>query len=352
MLTTDSAKPAIYVASRVARAPMWRDLRDHGWPISSSWIDEDGEGETGDFGELWLRIQREIAACTGLIFYGAVADAPWKGALLEVGMALAMGKPVYAVIVGDLDGRTQRPIGSWLAHPQVVRGTLAQALKALYNGNTGTAQANTEAPKSEASRALQDSAPDHVHVAWNGLGDAMVIPGASMDAVTYYKAPPPLRSADAKAPVNVGAYPDSCPFTGQPFFMVIEHPSLGWVPTYGGPFDSYTIPQSDTAAPCSHDDREFYRHRYDHDRGGWVDDESISLRIIEEGDLYLLEDARDALVKARSALDELALMQLPASNFSGTRTLRAWQTAATVAEECREVLAKQRVRPASPPADK
>ncbi|HCW2781102.1 TPA: ead/Ea22-like family protein, partial [Escherichia coli] len=36
--------------------------------------------------------------------------------------------------------------------------------------------------------------------------------------------------------------PDICPITGRAFFMWIEHPTLGNVPTYGGPLDSYTIP--------------------------------------------------------------------------------------------------------------
>jgi hypothetical protein len=40
----------IYVASRVKHAPMWRGLRDmQRLPINSTWIDEDGEGETADF---------------------------------------------------------------------------------------------------------------------------------------------------------------------------------------------------------------------------------------------------------------------------------------------------------------
>ncbi|EQA1027498.1 ead/Ea22-like family protein, partial [Escherichia coli] len=31
--------------------------------------------------------------------------------------------------------------------------------------------------------------------------------------------------------------PDICPITGRAFFMWIEHPTLGNVPTYGGPLD-------------------------------------------------------------------------------------------------------------------
>lgn len=110
----------IYVASRVSRAPMWRGLRDNGGvPITSTWIDEDGEGQTADFGELWTRCAREIAASTGLVFYADVNDAPWKGALVEVGIALALGKPVGVVQLGEFEGRTMRPVGSWIHHPAV-----------------------------------------------------------------------------------------------------------------------------------------------------------------------------------------------------------------------------------------
>ena len=49
--------------------------------------------------------------------------------------------------------------------------------------------------------------------------------------------------------------PDICPITGRAFFMWIEHPTLGNVPTYGGPLDSYTIPTKDG-------DGEFSCERY------------------------------------------------------------------------------------------
>lgn len=60
--------------------------------------------------------------------------------------------------------------------------------------------------------------------------------------------------------------PDICPITGRAFFMWIEHPTLGNVPTYGGPLDSYTIPTKDGEFSCE---------RYDHDFGGWVESECL-----------------------------------------------------------------------------
>jgi hypothetical protein len=115
--------PVLYVASRASvpdRPAMWRDLRDgRGWRIVASWIDEAGEGETADLGELWARIEGEIRSCDGLILYAEPGDFPLKGALVEVGIAIGAGKPV-AVVLSDpsiLEPRSLRPLGSWAKHP-------------------------------------------------------------------------------------------------------------------------------------------------------------------------------------------------------------------------------------------
>ncbi len=116
-------EPVLYVASRAslpARPAMWRQLRDEaGWCILSSWIDEAGVGETDDLQELWQRIETEIALCDGLILYVEEEDFPLKGALVEVGMALARDKPVAIVLGRDLklEAGTLRPLGSWAWHP-------------------------------------------------------------------------------------------------------------------------------------------------------------------------------------------------------------------------------------------
>ena len=129
---TDLRGEGLYVASRTNRAERWRYLRGSGVPIVSSWIDEAGEGETADFSELWRRIEREIRSSVGLLFYADVKDAPWKGAFVEIGMALALGKPVGIVVVGELEGRTMRPVGSWIHDSRVTRyATVDEACKAM-----------------------------------------------------------------------------------------------------------------------------------------------------------------------------------------------------------------------------
>lgn len=121
-----AASGAIYIASRASipeRSAMWRRFRDHdGVDITSSWIDEAGEGQTASFAELWDRIEREIGAATRLVLYAEQDDFPLKGALIEAGIALGMGKPVTVCLPGvKLDGRTHRPIGSWIEFRRVSR---------------------------------------------------------------------------------------------------------------------------------------------------------------------------------------------------------------------------------------
>lgn len=124
-----------YVASRASvpeRSASWRAFRDQGVPIVSTWIDEAGDGETADFSELWDRINREIASCIGLVLYAEETDFPLKGALVEVGIALALNKPVAVVLDFEPAGRTFRPIGSWITHRNVIRSdTCEQAFAAI-----------------------------------------------------------------------------------------------------------------------------------------------------------------------------------------------------------------------------
>ena len=73
-------------------------------------------------------------------------------------------------------------------------------------------------------------------------------------------------------------WPDKCPITRRAFFMEIDG-----VPTYGGPYDSYTIPEMLGTPDQPWHDRELFVRRFDHDRGHWVDDEVIDLRVIHDG---------------------------------------------------------------------
>lgn len=97
-----SERSGIYIASKTRHAHLWRDLRDAGAPIISTWIDEAGEGESSDLNDLWQRCISESCSCKVLIVYRKPEDV-LKGAWVEIGAALAVKTPVYAV---GLDGFT------------------------------------------------------------------------------------------------------------------------------------------------------------------------------------------------------------------------------------------------------
>lgn len=108
-----------YVASRCRHAPMWRELRDRGFRINATWIDEAGAGETADMMLLWDRISREVSLSSRLVLYIEPADFPIKGALVEAGMAIACLIPVMIVAPKVKLDASFRPIGSWMRHPMV-----------------------------------------------------------------------------------------------------------------------------------------------------------------------------------------------------------------------------------------
>lgn len=109
-------KHGIYVASRASQArlpEMWKQLRRDGWPIISTWIDEAGRGETESMVELWDRIVSEVRSADVVLFYADQESLPLKGAYVEVGIALAFGIPVLAIV------RNNANVGSWVYHPLV-----------------------------------------------------------------------------------------------------------------------------------------------------------------------------------------------------------------------------------------
>lgn len=95
------------------------------------------------------------------------------------------------------------------------------------------------------------------------------------------------------ANVNNQWKPGVCPVTGRQFFMWIEHPALGYVPTYGGPFDSYTIPSRDS-------DGEFSCERYDHDFGGWREGECIGVYLTDDDEQCRVHELEQHIAELES----------------------------------------------------
>ena len=109
----EALRKGIYVASKTIHAAMWREHREQGQPIISSWIDEAGEGQSSDLVDLWKRCIGEAENAGAVILYHDHRDTPLKGALVEVGAALAKGVPVY--VVSD----AVPLLGSFTNHPLV-----------------------------------------------------------------------------------------------------------------------------------------------------------------------------------------------------------------------------------------
>jgi hypothetical protein len=154
----EASKPhptPVYIASRASipeRSAMWRKLRSDGWRITSSWIDEAGPGQTANYADLWARIEREIRAADMLVFYAESYDFPVKGALVEVGMALGMGKPVIVCMPGvELVDATLRPVGSWIRHPLVTRIDNLREIGAMLGRK----------PPTLSSRVLRDKTDEY-----------------------------------------------------------------------------------------------------------------------------------------------------------------------------------------------
>lgn len=86
----------IYIASKTRHAARWQTLRAQGYNIISTWIDEAGKGESKDLRDLAIRCIDEAKSADRVILYASENDI-LKGALMEVGAALACNVPVYVV---------------------------------------------------------------------------------------------------------------------------------------------------------------------------------------------------------------------------------------------------------------
>jgi hypothetical protein len=111
----------IYIASKTRHAERWKIIRGSGVPINSTWIDEAGTGESQDLSDLGSRCIKEAAEADVLILYGEPGEK-LKGALIEMGAALAHGRTVFVV------GNNENFTGALFEHP------LVQVCGSVYEG--------------------------------------------------------------------------------------------------------------------------------------------------------------------------------------------------------------------------
>lgn len=107
-----------YTASKTKHAGKWQALRDAGYQVTATWIDEAGEGQTVSYPELAVRCLQEIDAADFVLLYCEPGEH-LKGALVEAGMALAIGRPVKCVGQCESLSRVFREHPLWSEHASV-----------------------------------------------------------------------------------------------------------------------------------------------------------------------------------------------------------------------------------------
>ena len=125
----------VYTASKLTEGPLWRQLRND-WPeieIVARWpflhVSDTGEpGWPSDcpaHGSIfWRHDHDDVVACDVVLVYGQ-GDNALKGALVEAGMGIALGKTV--IVVGS-----HPSYSTWQFHPAVKRvATLSDARSLL-----------------------------------------------------------------------------------------------------------------------------------------------------------------------------------------------------------------------------
>jgi hypothetical protein len=119
----------VYTASKISTAPEWRDIHATHPHVHfhARWLKHNLKGtpDRADFAsKFWLEDERDVHDCEALIVWAREGEH-LRGALVEVGMAIAFGKPV--IVVG-----THADYSTWQHHPQCqLARDLAHALELL-----------------------------------------------------------------------------------------------------------------------------------------------------------------------------------------------------------------------------
>lgn len=91
---------SFYTAGKIWHAPKFRRLRDElKLPVRARWIDleQDSDIVANRKNELWQQCYEDVRDSDFVLLYSEDMAEEQRGALVEVGMAYGMGKPVYAI---------------------------------------------------------------------------------------------------------------------------------------------------------------------------------------------------------------------------------------------------------------
>ncbi len=143
--------PTIYSASKIWHNVRWCDLRDkHGFNIIARWINvECGtyENPTGakqltptEKTQLWIECEEDVRNADMTVVYGEQRDE-LRGAVVEFGMALGSGNPVYFIGANPFFGANSHSDAAYMHHPLVQRVHTAKFADGSYDYLSGYKQA-------------------------------------------------------------------------------------------------------------------------------------------------------------------------------------------------------------------
>lgn len=116
----------IYVSSKVIHAEMWQLLRrDRGVPINSSWIYDPTQFDLmnrNQCSKAWAKYVKEVREASCVLAYTTDGDKPLKGGLIEIGIAIGLGKLIFLVAESkDFSTDWMHNLGTWIHHDAVVK---------------------------------------------------------------------------------------------------------------------------------------------------------------------------------------------------------------------------------------
>ena len=122
-----------YTAGKIWHADKFKHLRDAvGLPVQARWIDLDQNDPivTDNKALLWQMCYEDVRDSDFVLLYCEDESEEQRGALVEIGMAYGMGKPVYAIgrcksirpnTISDV-AFTHHHLWTWLDHENLVKG--------------------------------------------------------------------------------------------------------------------------------------------------------------------------------------------------------------------------------------
>jgi hypothetical protein len=130
-LAAGARKVRVYTASKLSEGPRWRALAEDWtevevvarWPWLVTHEEAAGDESMSRIVEGWLINVADVGCCDVVMVFGE-PDAALRGALVEAGMGIALGKLV--IVVG-----VHQAYGTWQFHPQVRRVVSLDAARSL-----------------------------------------------------------------------------------------------------------------------------------------------------------------------------------------------------------------------------